>query len=364
MPHLPIESRDARTLTLDGRELLAFHGCGYLGLAQHPAVLEAARQSLAEGLSTGASRETTGNHHAHERLEEALAEFLGVEATLLTTDGYLADLAALQALADRVSVAVVDADAHPSLVDAARASGRTIVDYGPGDVGRARVLIERHGADGVAVLTDGAFTMQGRCAPAAELLELLPADGVLVVDDSHAFGVLGDGGRGSLEANGLGDPRLVLTASLAKALGVAGGFVAGSAALIARVRNRADAYLGTTPIPPCLAAAALAALDVVQREPERRERLTANAALLHQLGRRLGLRRSAVPLPVLSLPVPSDEEGALITAELHDRGIFVPHVHYPGAPEAGALRIAVTSEHDASDLRRLEEALAELVPVR
>lgn len=362
MTRARIERRSATTVTVDDEELLAFAGCDYLGLAHHPRVHAAVVSALpASGTSAGASRETTGNHVAHERLEEALAEFLGTESALLTTDGYLADLALAQGLADRIGVCLIDADAHTSLFDATRLTGTETHDYGPGDMTRAHALIDRFRERGVAVWTDGVFPMHGRIAATNELLRVLPSTSSwLIVDDSHTLGVLGGTGRGTTELFALEDPRLVVTASLGKGLGVAGGVIAGSAEVIARVRRRADAYVGSTPIPAALAAGGLAALDVLQGEPERVERLHANVAQLHQIGRRLGHTPRGSFLPVLPLPGADPEEGDRRVAALRARGLFVPLVHYPGAPEGGALRIAVSSEHTSADLRRLEEALASL----
>lgn len=358
-----IESSTATRVIVDGVERLAFAGCDYLGLAHHPAVVEAARAELAAGgVTTAASRATTGQRPVHARLEHALAELVGTEAALVTADGYLADLAVLQALRDDVSVALLDADAHPSLFDAVRVGGARAYDYGPGDLSRAHALLDRFGGEGVAVLTDGTFPMHGRIAACADLLRLLPPDGWLVVDDSHTLGVLGDGGRGTLEVFGLDDPRVVVTASLAKGLGAAGGVIAGSASVIERARHRADAFVGTTALPPAMAAAALAATDVLQREPERVERLHANVAQLHQLGRRLGRPLRGSFLPVLPLPAGDAERGERLTRGLLERGLFVPTVRYPGAGDRCLLRISVNSEHTAADLFELEEALAALLP--
>lgn len=358
-----IEARTARTVTVDGRELLAFAGCDYLGLAVDPRVLAALAETAARtGLSASASRETSGAFAAHERLEAALAEFLGTESALLATDGYAADLALLQGLADRVEVALVDADAHTSLFDAARLAGIEAQDFGKGDLMRAHALVDRNRDRGLVVLTDGVFTMQGRLAAANELLRMLPYDeSWLVIDDSHALGVLSDRGRGTLEVYGLEDARLVVTGSLAKALGVPVGFLAGSHDVLSRVRRRSDLHVGSTAVAPPLAAAALAALDALQAEPERLERLHANTRQLHQIGRRLGRPLRGSFLPVLPLAIDGAAEGARVHAALRDRGLFVPYVRYPAAASEGVLRLAVTSEHTAADLRRLEEELREVL---
>ena len=154
---------------------------------------------------------------------------------------------------------------------------------------------------------------------------------------------------------------VVLTFSLGKALGAAGGAIAGAATVISAVRRRSDVYVATTPIPPAMAAAVVAALDVLQSEPERVERLRANSAQLHQLGRRLGLDTGDPLLPVLAIPVQDPADGPAVEDGLRERGLFVPSVCYPGTPEPGLLRVAVNSEHTAAQLLRLERALAELL---
>jgi len=362
MPRLPIETTTPCTVTLQGEELLAFQGCDYLGLAHHPEVLQAAREGLGGGLSAGASRETTGHRPVYDQLEEALAELLGVEAALVTSSGYLADLAALQGLAAPGAVAIADADAHPALFDAARAARLDVHDHGPGDLTRAHALLDRFGASGALLLTDGVYPLQGRLAQLQELTRVLPEHAHLVVDDSHGLGVLGPRGAGSAAYWDVHDARLVLTASLGKALGVAGGVVAGSASVIARVRARSEAYVGSTPLPPHLAGAALAAVDVLTREGKRRERLRANCIALQGLGARLGIEPKDPPLPVLALPVEDELDGRRVQLGLRAAGLFAAHVHYPGAPSAGVVRLAVNAEHGAADLRRLEETLAAIYP--
>lgn len=359
----PLAARTARIVTLAGEELVAFAGCDYLGLAFDPRVLAALTDTAARtGLSASASRATSGAFEAHERLEAALAEFLGTESALLAVDGYAADFALMQGLADRVDVALLDADAHPSLFDAARLAQLEVQDFGKGDLMRAHAMVDRNRERGLAVLTDGVFPLQGRLCAANELLRMLPyEESWLVIDDSHSLGVLADRGRGTLEVYGLEDERIVVTGSLAKALGVPAGFVAGSHDVLSRIRRRSDVHVGSTALAPPLAAAGLAALDALQAEPERIERLHANTRQLHQIGRRLGRPLRGSFLPVLPLAVESVEAGTRAHTALRRAGLFVPFVRYPGDAAEGVLRLAVTSEHTAADLRQLEEALREVL---
>ncbi|MBL6755538.1 MAG: pyridoxal phosphate-dependent aminotransferase family protein [Planctomycetes bacterium] len=366
-----LSATGATSVQVDGVDLLSFHGCGYLGLAHDPRVRAAAAESIERfGLSGLASRNTSGNLELHERLEQRLAEFLGTEAALVLADGYLADIAAAQALArdadraclDQAPVALHDDDVHPSILDALASSGFRAFGYGAGDMSHALALLDLHKDRAPLVATDGAFAMHGRLAPAAELLRHLPTNAHLLIDDSHGVGVLGRSGRGVVELFGLDDPRIVLTGSLAKALGSGGGFVAGSADKVEAVRRRTSSFAGTTALSPPLAAAALTSLDLIDAEPERLERLRANVGQLHRSARRVGLRSTGTFLPVLRITMESEDAARRLSSALHVEGIFAPAIRYHGATGQGMVRCAVTSEHTAAELRRLEEALVRHLP--
>ncbi len=361
------EATSARFVQSDGIELLAFHGCGYLGLGHDERVQAAATDAIGRyGTSGLASRTTSGTLDLHERLETRLAEFLDVESALVLSDGYLADLAIVATLAERARkappstrdpIGLMDADDHPSLVEAARLAGLRTMDYGSGDLTRAVALLDAQKDARPIVLTDGVFAMHGRLAAVGDLLRHLPEDGTMVVDDCHGVGVLGEKGRGTLEAFGIDDPRVVVTGSLAKAFGSSGGFIAGTTEHIEAVRSGAASFITTTALSPPLAAAALRSIELIESEPERLERLRANTGQLHRSARRLGIRSSGTFMPVLLMPFDHFTEARRVSAALHIEGIFAPAIRYPGAPDGGVIRVAVTSEHTAADIRRLEECL-------
>jgi 7-keto-8-aminopelargonate synthetase-like enzyme len=368
-----LSATGATSVQVDGVDLLSFHGCGYLGLAHDPRVRAAAAEAIERyGLSGLASRNTSGNLELHERLEVRLAEFLGTEAALAVADGYLADIAAAQALArdPRGSgqgpepIALHDDDVHPSILDALASAGFRAFGYGAGDMSHALALLDLHKDGAPLVATDGAFAMHGRLAPAAELLRHLPPGAHFLIDDSHGVGVLGRSGRGVIELFGLEDPRIILTGSLAKALGSGGGFVAGSADMVEAVRRRTSSFAGTTALSPPLAAAALTSLDLIDAEPERLERLRANVGQLHRAARRVGVRSTGTFLPVLRIVTESEDAARRLSSALHVEGIFAPAIRYHGATEQGMVRCAVTSEHTAAELRRLEDALVRHLPER
>ena len=351
-----IAASTSTTLRVNGQDLLSFAGTNLLGLGHHPEVLAAAQECLSRcGLSAAASRSTSGNFAEHENLEEALAEFLGLEAALILPSGWLANEAVMQAYGDELDTVLVDADAHTSLWTSTTLTRAQVIDCGASDLTRTHALLDRHGEQHLALLTDGLFPMQRRIAPLAEFLRLLPRKGILLVDDSHGLGFLGQGGRGSLSGAGVSDPRAVMTGSMAKALGAGGGFIASSTGTIERIRRRADAFVGTTPIPPAVAAGARAALQILEREPERVRRLRAHAARLTAIGKRMIQDDAEGRSPVLALPVSDQKAGRALEQKLAAHGLYIPWTEYGGGP--GALRVAVSSEHTTRDLERLEEAL-------
>lgn len=326
---------------------VSFAGCDSLGLRDDPRVVEAARAALArDGLGAGASRATTGEHRFHRELETALADFVGLPAALLLPSGVLANLAlgaaCLRATSGPATPVFLDPRSHASLGEAIALAGAQVVD----DPREARV-----------VCTDGVFPSRGEIADLRALLTALPPDGTLVVDDCHGLGVVGPGGRGSLHHHGIDDPRVVVTATLSKALGGAGGVVLGPRTVIERVAQH-PLHVGSTALPPAWAAAGLAALGILRDEPER------HAALLRAIAdARELLPPAGVPLPPEALPVfridaPDARTLSAISVGLAADGFLVPHIRYPDGPEHGYLRAAVRATHTRAGIAGLAEALS------
>lgn len=345
---LRIASSTAATVVIDGRERVLFAGCDYLSLAHHPRVVQALVEGAREfGVSSSGSRETTGNTTAHDRLEDELAAFLGVEAALVVPDGYLSNLIVAQALPDACDTILFDRESHVSVRDAVAASGRAPREYAFVDAAAARAEASRVRSATFAIVTDGVFPVMRAVAPLRALLEILPRDGLLIVDDCHGLGVLGARGRGSVELAGLSDARVVTTGTFSKALGCFGGFVAGSREHVERTRARARAYVGSTPIPPALARAAGAALRVVDEEPDRRARLFRHVERVRGVFRERGLSTSTTPFPVFSFRS-TNERRAATEAAFAERGLLVPWIEYPdglGGYYRLALRAGHTDEH-------------------
>jgi len=360
----PPFERLAHALVSDrGRALISFAGCNYLGLAQDPQVVEAAHDALDRyGLSTSASRQTSGNTHEHNALEDELASFLGFEGALLTPDGYTANLAAAQALVRDHQIALLDERAHQSLHDAARCAGMAIETYPHLDHAAARPLLASLADRGVVIMTDSVFATDAALAPIAELLEAMPETGAtLLVDDCHGFCVLGRSGRGTLDALGIRDPRIRLTTTLAKGLGCSGGVVCGRRNWTESARTSASAAVCTTPAPPPSIAAARCALRLIQDDPLRFERLNRNIELLRSALQSVGFDPHDRPVPVFAVWMQTPDETRALASALADRGLFVPASEYPGGPTSVYLRISVTAEHTPEQILRLSDALSELL---
>lgn len=347
----------ATTVRRGQRELIAFAGCNYLGLAHEPRVLRAASEAMGHfGLSTSASRETSGNTALHEQMEDLICAVLGAERALLVPDGYTANLAAMQMLAAvGVRTALVDERSHRSLLDAARCAGMDVRMFRGDRFEEAQREIQATTTGDIAILTDGVFASDGRMA----MLRAFHESGLyLVVDDCHAFGVLGPGGAGTLAHQGLGlRERVVVTSTLAKGIGCAGGFVAARASLIDVARVRASAYVCTTPASPVLIAGAIEALSIARVDDARHERLRTNIEHVESVLRGLGITVRREPTPIFAFTIGSAQRMERIEQVLEAEGVFVPVVTYPSGPSPVYFRLSVTSEHEAHHIDTLARAL-------
>jgi 8-amino-7-oxononanoate synthase len=346
---------------------LSFCSNDYLGLAAHPQVLAAAASAAArDGFGGSASRLVAGDLPAHRELERRLAEFLGCPATLVFPTGYQTNLGLLTSLAGSDDLIVSDALNHASIIDGCRLSRAKVAVYPHGDAAAAGRLLNQSAFRRRIVVTESLFSMDGDVAPLAALAEAAATqDAILIVDEAHAFGVLGPGGRGLCAEAGIVPDAMIAT--LGKALGSAGGFVAGHGALRDLLVNRARSFIYTTALPPPVAAAAGAALDLMSGPDGDRRRAVLDGHrdwLLQELTR-LGLadqaaRRAIGPIVPIML---GDEARALrVSAGLAARGIFVPAIRPPTVPLGSArLRITLSAAHDRGDLDALVTALAETV---
>ncbi|MEM9373026.1 MAG: pyridoxal phosphate-dependent aminotransferase family protein [Planctomycetota bacterium] len=346
------------TARIDGREIVLFGGCNYLGLARHPRVLAAAEGAIERfGLSVSASRETTGNTALHRDLEAAVAGFCRLEAGLLVPDGYIANLAAVQSLAAMgVTDAVIDARGHASLRDAAQAAGLRISLYRHLDAQDAASVIAV--CEGPAVvMTDSVFAADGAIAPLKELAALLRDSDRLLADDCHGFCVLGPGGEGAARHADLDDTRLIVTTTLAKGLGCGGGVVMGEADFVREVRSTSTAYMCTTPVSPVLASAGLAALAVLRDDPDLIATMRRNAGRVSAILAASGLDAGESAVPIFAFAFGDDGDMERLHRAAWDSGVWMPLVRYPGGPMPTYFRLAVSASHSEGQIKRLQSVL-------
>lgn len=347
-----------------GQILSYFGGCDYFRLASHPTIQAALKSGLTKyGLNVAASRITTGNHAIYGKLEHELQKFFGAESALLTNSGYVTNLIVAQGLAGQFSHALIDERAHVALHDAAsllrcpvkRFKHRNVADFGS--------VLKRCGRSArPVVLTDGMFAHNGSVAPLKEIDRLLPAQGLIVIDDAHGAGTLGSKGGGAIELSGITRDRIVQNITLSKAFGVYGG------AILCRRELRDQLlqtrmFVGSTPLPPPLANAALAAVNWHAKNSTTRKRLTGNSERIKMHLRKAGMRLPQLPGPIVPIHFAASNQTMELRNALLRAKILPPFITYPGSPTGGYFRFVISSEHSLSQLDNLFQCLAPFASV-
>lgn len=358
------QGRQTATIMLDGRQYVNFGSNDYLALADDARVTEAVTRGIYnEGWGSGASPLVTGRGTPHAQLESALANFEQTESALLFPTGFAANSGTIPALVGRGDWAFSDARNHASIVDGCRLSGAKVEVYDHGDVADLRDKLAAANESGrKLIVTDGLFSMDGGFAPLADIAEVADKYGaMLLVDEAHATGVIGQNGRGVCEQFGVDTAVNVRVGTLSKALGSHGGFVVGQTRLIEWLRNRARTYVYSTAAPAVNAQAGLAALEIVRSEPHRREKLLAQATSLRDRLREVGLdvgRSRSQIIPVILGDVRQTISARNFLAEA---GLFVPGMRPPTVPDGESLlRVSLSYSHTEQMIDRLVTALCEI----
>jgi len=340
---------------LDGRPVLLLCSNNYLGLADHPKVRGAAAEAAMRwGAGAGASRLISGNMQPHRQLEQRLAEFKGYEAALLFGSGYLANTGTIAALAGQGEVVFSDELNHASIVDGCRLSRAETFIYRHGDVEHLAWGLREAGGRAALIVTDGVFSMDGDIAPLERLAELARSHRCrLMVDEAHATGALGPGGRGSVAAAGLGEEVDVIVGTLGKALGSYGAYVCASAELVEYLINTARPFIFSTAPPPSAAAAALAALELLDSHPHQVERLQANAAALRAALADEGLAVGGSETQIVPIEIGDAAPTMELSERVLERGVFAQGIRPPTVPEGSSrLRFTTMATHRRGELQR------------
>ncbi|MGV0372343.1 aminotransferase class I/II-fold pyridoxal phosphate-dependent enzyme [Corynebacterium pilbarense] len=347
--------------TIDGCEYVLLSSSNYLGLAEHPAVTEAASDALNQfGAGSGGSRLTTGSTTLHTQVEADFARFLGYDDAVFFSAGFMANAGVMQALAGPDTLILSDERNHASIIDGcrlAKAQGATVRVYRHRDPAHVDELLRGHSGEAI-VVTDGLFSMDGTLAPVPELLTICRARGAaLMVDDAHGTGTLGARGRGITEHFSLIDDHPdILVATSSKALGVEGGAVAASAPVAALLRQKARTFVYSTSSTPAKCAAVSAAIGVLEGEDSPVPALHRN---IRRLAGRLGMGDWASPI----IPVPIGDEAKAVNASatLREAGYFVPAIRWPTVPRGEAmLRVTVMATHTDAQIDGLADVISRL----
>jgi len=367
-------SRSLRTvsggvhLTVSGSPTLSFASNDYLGLASHPELIAAATRALsASGAGSRASPLVVGHRTEHAALEAQLAVFKQSESALVFPSGFQASLATLGALAGADDTILLDRLSHASLLDGAELSGARVRVFKHNDLDDLRVLLESECPRRCLIACESVYSMDGDVAPLTQLVALAESSGaLLLVDEAHATGVLGPRGRGALETLGTAlPPHVIALGTLSKALGSQGGYICARSLVTDSVVHAGRAYLYSTALAPAAAAAASAALELIDREPERRVKVLRLAAHVRTQLAQVGFTvpPSDVPTPIIPVIVGDESRAVEWSKRLLEKGLLVPAIRFPTVKKGQSrLRVSLSAEHSDADIARLLVELKALLP--
>ncbi|HUT28828.1 MAG TPA: 8-amino-7-oxononanoate synthase [Sedimentisphaerales bacterium] len=359
-----IDSAQSTTVRIDGRGKILFCSNNYLGLANHPDVLQAVTEALKEyGHGAGASRLISGTMRPHAQLEEAFARLFRKEAALVLPSGWTANDALIKTLPSKGDLLLLDKLDHASIIDAAKAGPADFRTYRRENPDRLEKLLAGEPDRRKFIITESIFSMDGDAADLKTLVELKNKYGaLLMVDEAHALGCLGQTGAGLAEQVGVLEDIDIIVATMSKALGSAGGVVAGPKVVIDLLVNKARSFIYTTAPTVANCAAALAAIEIVRTEPQRRKRLTDNAEYLRTKLNHLGLNTGRTTSHIIPVIIGEEKDALIVSKRLYEMGFFIPAIRPPTVPAGTArLRISIQSEHHKEQLDGLCGALEKLI---
>lgn len=369
-----VEKIEGSRITISGKEYLLFCSNNYLGLADHPKVIQKAIETIKDfGFGAGASRLISGNTVLHEELEKKIAKFKGREAAIVFPTGYMANLGAVTSLVDENDTVIIDRLNHASIIDACRLSKAKLQVYPHKDMKKLEMILKK--SEKIRrrlIVTDSVFSMDGDLAPLPEIVKLAKQyNAITMIDEAHATGVLGPTGKGAEEFFEIVGQVDIVMGTLSKAIGSLGGFIAGSSELVDYLRNKARSFIYTTALPAAACAASLAALDIIESEPELREKLWENIKILTPSLRvspspsmmERGIKGVRIETPIIPIIIGDADKTMVVSQQLLERGIFVSGIRPPTVPKnESRLRITLTAAHTKEEIECLASSLQELIP--
>src|SRR2546425_703809 len=356
-----LERQQAARTRFDGRDVINLASNNYLGLAAHPRMREAASRAAAEfGAGSGAVRTIAGTMTLHRELERRFADFKGTEAALMFQVGFTANAGTVAAILTKDDVIVSDQLNHASIIDGARLSKAEIKVFPHKDPGAADALLEETKSPGrrQLLITDGVFSMDGDIAPLPDLVEVAEKHGaIMMIDDAHASGVLGRGGRGTVDHFDLHGRVDVQVGTLSKAIGVLGGFIAGPQHLIDWLVNRGRPFLFSTSAPPAVAAACIEALNILEESPDLVDRMRERTRFFKKGLQDLGVDTGESETPITPVIAGEETKAVELSRLLWEEGVFTPAIVFPTVPKGRSrVRTIVTADHTEEDLKEALDA--------
>jgi glycine C-acetyltransferase/8-amino-7-oxononanoate synthase len=358
-----ITSNQEAHVTIGGKDYISFSSNNYLGLASHPKVKESAINAIKlYGCGAGASRLIVGTMELHAKLEERIALFEDKPAAILFCTGYVANVGVITSIVGPGDAVIVDHLNHASIIDAARLSGAKLLVYPHKDMKKLESILKRYKEyKKRLIVTDTVFSMDGDFAPLPEIVKLAKKyDAMTMVDEAHATGVIGEGGRGVCEYFGVSQDIDIVMGTLSKAVGGLGGFVVGSQELISYLHNKARSFIYTTALPPAVCAAAITAFDIIEKESELRHKFWERVALVRDGLKDIGFNLVSTESHILPVIIGNEKTAMEMSRYLYENGVLVPGIRYPTVAKGNArLRITVMVTHTRKDITRLLSVLEE-----
>lgn len=358
--------QEAQTI-IDGKKVLLFSSNSYLGISNNPAIKQKATMALEKhGTGSGGSRLTTGNHELYTQLEHLLAEFKGSEASLAFNTGYMANIGAISALCESDETIFSDELNHASIIDGCRLSKATVVKYAHADVDDLRAKINEVSPKGGMIVTDSVFSMDGDIAPLPNLAQIAKDHNLLLMaDDAHATGVIGETGRGSLEHFGLScDDIDIVMGTLSKSVASEGSFICGKDALCDYLKNTARSFIFSTALAPATVAAAIGGIEYILAHPEAVQKLRENIRYFTGKLGECGIT-AAGETAIIPIVIGGENEAREASARLFDMNIFIPCIRYPTVKKGAArLRVTLMATHTRVDMDYVVDCLKNFVKTK
>ncbi len=356
-----IEETQYPVARIDGKELILFSSNDYLGLAGHPEMIKSSVEATKRfRTGAGSSRLLSGTIELSRILEKRIAEFKGCEEGIVFSTGYMTNLGVITSLAGKDDAAIIDKLNHASIIDGCKLSGAQLRAYPHKDMKKLEeILSSSMNFRRRLIITDGVFSMDGDIAPLKDIVQLADKYGaIVIVDDAHGTGVLGKTGRGILEHFEMKGDSIIQMGTFSKALGSLGGYVVGSHTLIDLLRNKARQFIYTTALPPGVLAASIAAIEVIEREPEQRSLLWSNTERFREGLKKSGFNTMESSTPIIPILTGDEEKTMRLSNGLYEEGIYAPGIRPPTVPHGmGRVRFSVTALHTEEHLKKAQGAL-------